>query len=877
MSTLQLDAENPWPGLESFDEASAAFFHGREAETQGLLLALRRAPLTVLYGQSGLGKTSLLRAGLFPLLRDADHLPVYIRLDHGEDSPPLADQVRQRLEEAAREARCELPLPMEGESLWAYFHRRDLDIWSERNRPMTPVLVFDQFEELFTLGRRATARALDISAFLAFLACLAENRAPAELAKELEDHPERAERFDFRKQEYKLLFAFREDFLPEVEGLRRLMPSIAHNRLRLLPLSQAQALDVVEKTGGALVTHEVADQIVRFVAAARHSEESPEAADALPPSEAAVEPALLSLVCAGLNNHRKERGLPAITADLLESCQRAIIEDFYAQSLAGLDLAVRAFIEDELLTRAGHRDSRALDDALAVPGMSQETIDGLVARRLLRIEERYGQKRLELTHDRLTGAVSESRERRQKEEAEAESRRMERVRRKRVLSAIAGVLGLVLLLSVFAGYSFVQWQRAEEQTRKAEQRKQAMMDAIKRVTSAVDRLLQRPDTSDLAREIFESNVALLAPLMVQEDESPEVLREKAFNFNRMGDVWMKFGDLGKARDAYRDAYQYTLEIRERLAGQDASNTEWQRDLSVSYEKIGDVLSAQGDLAGALKAFRASLEIRERLAGQDPSNTGWQRDLSLSLGKIGEVNYTMGILGDALANYQESLAILRRLAMQDPSNSQWRRDLALSLVKIGEVNYTMGILGNALANYQESLAILRRLAMQDPSNSQWQRDLSLSLGKIGEVNYTMGILGDALANYQESLAILQRLATQDPSNAQWQRDLAVSHNKIGDVLSAQGDLAGALKSFRDGLEMAERLAGQDPSNAQWQRDLAVSHINLGTVSEKQGKKAEARGYYGKARDILLLMREKHPDWAVIGNDLDWLEKRLKNLK
>jgi hypothetical protein len=50
----------------------------------------------------------------------------------------------------------------------------------------------------------------------------------------------------------------------------------------------------------------------------------------------------------------------------------------------------------------------------------------------------------------------------------------------------------------------------------------------------------------------------------------------------------------------------------------------------AYDKIGDVLVAQGKLDEALKAYRDSLAIRERLAAADPGNTQWQRDLSAVL-------------------------------------------------------------------------------------------------------------------------------------------------------------------------------------------------------------------------------------------------------
>ncbi len=89
------------------------------------------------------------------------------------------------------------------------------------------------------------------------------------------------------------------------------------------------------------------------------------------------------------------------------------------------------------------------------------------------------------------------------------------------------------------------------------------------------------------------------------------------------------GNLPEALKAYRDS----LAIRERLAKADPANAGLQRDLSVAYDKVGDVLKAQGDLTEALKAYRDGLAIRERLAKADPGNAGWQRDLSVSYKKV----------------------------------------------------------------------------------------------------------------------------------------------------------------------------------------------------------------------------------------------------
>lgn len=71
---------------------------------------------------------------------------------------------------------------------------------------------------------------------------------------------------------------------------------------------------------------------------------------------------------------------------------------------------------------------------------------------------------------------------------------------------------------------------------------------------------------------------------------------------------------------------------------------------MSYEKVGDVQVAQGDLAGALTSYRDSLAIRDRLADADPGNAGWQRDLSVSLNKVGDVQVAQRDLAGALTSY-----------------------------------------------------------------------------------------------------------------------------------------------------------------------------------------------------------------------------------
>ncbi len=104
---------------------------------------------------------------------------------------------------------------------------------------------------------------------------------------------------------------------------------------------------------------------------------------------------------------------------------------------------------------------------------------------------------------------------------------------------------------------------------------------------------------------------------------------------------------------------------------------------MSWNKIGDVRRAQGDLAGALSAYADGLEIAQKLAARDPSQTEWQRDLSVSWNKIGDVRRAQGDLSGARKHYERALEIIEPLAKKDPSNAQWRSDLEWVRARLDE--------------------------------------------------------------------------------------------------------------------------------------------------------------------------------------------------
>jgi pimeloyl-ACP methyl ester carboxylesterase len=80
---------------------------------------------------------------------------------------------------------------------------------------------------------------------------------------------------------------------------------------------------------------------------------------------------------------------------------------------------------------------------------------------------------------------------------------------------------------------------------------------------------------------------------------------------------------------------------------------YQRDLSVSHNKLGDLVTAAGDLTTATRHYQAGMTMAERLAAADPGNTQYQRDLSISHNKMGDLARAAGDSTTAAQHYQAS--------------------------------------------------------------------------------------------------------------------------------------------------------------------------------------------------------------------------------
>src|SRR5262249_34666799 len=154
--TSAVGPETPWLGLDPFTEEVREYFFGRDDELRDLFQRVVHKPLTVFFGRSGLGKTSLLQAALVPRLRDAGFLPIVLRLDFAEGAAPLLQQFVDALITALKPVLPGLDasltrLPADASLTWLLFHDPVLGLISQE--APRPVVLLDQFEEIFTLGQ----------------------------------------------------------------------------------------------------------------------------------------------------------------------------------------------------------------------------------------------------------------------------------------------------------------------------------------------------------------------------------------------------------------------------------------------------------------------------------------------------------------------------------------------------------------------------------------------------------------------------------------------------------------------------------------------------------------------------------------------------
>jgi tetratricopeptide (TPR) repeat protein/energy-coupling factor transporter ATP-binding protein EcfA2 len=435
---------------------------------------------------------------------------------------------------------------------------------------------------------------------------------------------------------------------------------------------------------------------------------------------------------------------------------------------------------------------------------------------------------------------------------------------------LAGTLtaAVAALFAVVAGTAFY----AEQQAMRAQQDAFAQRDSatlnFKLAEQTADSLViniarglrsMQGMPLDSTRTILNTAKATLEQLAASAPHNLTLQLSRSSMLDEFGDTYLALGDSAEALASF----QASLAIREQISAAEPGNADWQRNLSVSYVKIGDVLGfTEGKLEDALQAYRNGLIVAQRLAESDVSNRQWEFDISVLHERIGQVLRDQGKLDDALNSQRAGLSIRQKLAVLDPTNVEWQHGLATSRNDIADVLMDQGKSADALQFYRNALVTLERLRALDRNNTKWQSDLGVVQEHIGTALMAEGKLDEAWQSYRGALVIRERLSTSDPKNTKWQMDLAMSRLNLGDVLSRQGTLQGALESYRDGLAITNRLIASDSNNADWQRAAAVLYDRIGHALMLDGKLDDARDSYSNGAFVLKRLVTYNP------NNITW---------
>jgi WD40 repeat protein len=207
--------QSPYQGLIPYTEGDADFFFGRENDTRLITANLFAAPLTLLYGVSGVGKSSVLRAGVVHRIRERGDI-VAVTFADWEKAPleglkaAVAEALTPRLSGAAVTSGVELPGLEEPLSSF-------LGTWAKLVGCRVAIIL-DQFEDYFQYHPEKSRFALEFSS------AVMQSEAPISF-----------------------LISIREDTYASLDRFESILPIIFDNYLRLDPLDRKAAQAAIEK------------------------------------------------------------------------------------------------------------------------------------------------------------------------------------------------------------------------------------------------------------------------------------------------------------------------------------------------------------------------------------------------------------------------------------------------------------------------------------------------------------------------------------------------------------------------------------------------------------------------------------------------------
>ena len=481
------------------------------------------------------------------------------------------------------------------------------------------------------------------------------------------------------------------------------------------------------------------------------------------------------------------------------------LQEFYQREMASVPQAIRVFIEEELLTSSGARDSRALEDAAVQTNSERSTFERLNASGLLRFVERGGIQRVELASDRLVPIALSSRDERRARDARERAAQREYevreqlVRRNRLVFAF-GVLALTALVALT-----VAWFK----NREAEQRQ---TEAHRHETSAVR-----------ARGEAEK----LVDFMLTD------LRAKLESENQLA---LLEGTVAKA-----EAYFASLP---ELPG----DPDFESRKARLFELKGLVLRVQGRNTNALENLARAQEIRRRLWERRPAEKRWKLDYAHGLTHVALAQGMVQNKQASLAASLEAEKLFHEVANEFSDASARDAEVEAGF-RAGGVLKWMGRNEESLAKLRATESIAEKLASESPGSVRRQDNLAINDSVIGDLLLAMDDVEGALKHYRRCYEISQTQLTLRPNDGFRLGRVAFSSSRLGSALLQASRPEEAIPHLQRAVYYTEDLAARSPHNLETQRDLAAHFQVLAQALARGGRDSEAAEINARRKAVL----------------------------
>ncbi|MFT5386621.1 MAG: hypothetical protein ACI81W_004034, partial [Saprospiraceae bacterium] len=512
MPPITSNKKNRYPGIRSFEKGDKSLFYGRSREIEELYNLIKIKPVVVLFGKSGLGKTSLLQAGVGPLLEEQLFFPLLIRLQNVSISP--SKSVLDALEPFLDSTKLEKLGGKTNNKIWD--HLSACTFKTEKGGTAIPVLVFDQFEELFNHPKKVQEE------WTTHIGDLIDGRLPEDIEDALNNVP-RAQRTTelmewYRGPEVKVVFAIRSDRVSELHSLRYEIPAILQNRYELKPLHSRQATEAIEKPA----TLEGADYTTLPFSFAPETIQKIQKELSNELDE--IESFQLQIVCQHIEEKVKEQQEKGnknivVTPDYLgdKNGIKNILKNYYGTQIASLgteeeQLSARKLLEEGLIM-----SKRRIGVAEAVVketyNIDENLLGKLLASRLIRPEDTRLGRTYEISHDTLVKPILEAYEKRRVKEdrliAFQEQREQDKELQRRSKIKNLTIVGILLAtLTSFAFYQMYTAQKAlkdyKNQTRELEFQTQELEFKATELEAAKEILVEKGVNKDTATQQIEA-------------------------------------------------------------------------------------------------------------------------------------------------------------------------------------------------------------------------------------------------------------------------------------------------------------------------------------------------------------------------------------